>query len=83
MVEKHSPTRTGKGPERTPCQRALARLQHRSKLRNSQQSDEVEGLQFVVYWEAAKGAFGVMVNPEDVTFPTVLRVVCRTLLTPS
>lgn len=51
-------------------------MQQRSKLGTSKSSDEVEGLQFVVSWEVANGAFGVYVPPQEVTFPEgVLQVV--------
>ena len=74
IVENHS--KNNKGPERTPEQRVLARLQHKSKLGNSTTSDEVEGLHFTVHWDAAKGAFGVPVDPREVSLgPNPLRVV--------
>ena len=76
IVENSSKSRNTKGPERTPEQRVLARLQQKSKLGNSKASDEVEGLHFTVHWEAAKGAFGVPVNPSEVSLPpSTLRVV--------
>ncbi|KAF9528468.1 mediator complex subunit MED14-domain-containing protein [Crepidotus variabilis] len=69
IVEKRSPIRDSKEPDRTPRQRVLSRIQQRAKLGDSKPSDEVEGLQFAVRWEAASGAFGVFVNPEEVTLP--------------
>ena len=54
----------------------LARLQLRSKLGNSTTSDEVEGLHFTVHWEAAKGAFGVSIDPGEAGLTSsALRVV--------
>jgi mediator of RNA polymerase II transcription subunit 14 len=76
IVENYAKSPNTKGPERTPEQRVLARLQHKSKLGNSTTSDEVEGLRFTVNWEPAKGAFGLFVDPSEVSLaPNTLRVV--------
>lgn len=76
ITEHFSKSQITKGPARTPEQRVLARLQQKSKLGSSTTSDEVEGLHFTVNWEAAKGAFGVLVDPIEVGIdPNALRVV--------
>ena len=76
IMENYSKSQNTKAPERTPEQRVLARLQQKAKLGNSTTSDEVEGLHFTVHWEAAKGAFGVPVDPSEAGLTTnTLRVV--------
>lgn len=67
IVEKHSsPMLSRKGSEKAPYQNVVARLQQRSKLGTSRPSDDVERLCFDVHWESAKGAFGVIVDPDEV-----------------
>lgn len=76
IVESYPKSQSNKGFERTPEQRALARLQQKSKLGNAAASDEVEGLHFTVHWEPAKGAFGVLVSVNEGSLaPNALRVV--------
>ncbi|KDR75325.1 hypothetical protein GALMADRAFT_249364 [Galerina marginata CBS 339.88] len=69
IVETRAPAQAGPGPARKSRQRVLARLQQKSKLGNGKPSDEVEGLKFVVQWEPAKGALGVLVPLEETYLP--------------
>jgi len=55
-----------KGSEKAPYRNVMARLQQRSKLGTLRPSDDVERLCFDVHWEIAKGAFGVIVDPDEV-----------------
>jgi mediator of RNA polymerase II transcription subunit 14 len=76
IIETRGPPQTGPGPARTSRQRAIARLQQKSKLGNARPSDDVEGLRFNVHWEPAKGALGINIALNDSTFPTgVVQVV--------
>ncbi|KAJ7755751.1 mediator complex subunit MED14-domain-containing protein [Mycena maculata] len=63
IVEAKAQPQT-RGPARSPKARVLAELQQRSKLGTFRPSDEVEGLQFEVRWEPAKGALGAVISPE-------------------
>ncbi|KAF9484518.1 MED14-domain-containing protein [Pholiota conissans] len=69
IVQTKAPPQTGPGPARTSKQRVLSRLQQKSKLGNGRPSDEVEGLKFVVHWEAAKGALGIVIPQEESVMP--------------
>lgn len=76
IVQTKGPAQTGPGPARTSQQRVLARLQQKSRLGSGHPSDEVEGLKFVVHWEPAKGALGVLIPQEEsILSPDALQVV--------
>lgn len=78
IVETKAPAQTGPGPARSAKDRALARLQKKSKLGTQQASDEVEGFKFSVTWEPTNGALGINISPEEYYLPEeMLRVVCR------
>lgn len=69
IIETRGPPQTGPGPARTSRQRAIARLQQKSKLGNARPSDDVEGLRFNVHWEPAKGALGINISLNDLALP--------------
>ncbi|EJD03366.1 MED14-domain-containing protein [Fomitiporia mediterranea MF3/22] len=87
LVETHISPRAGGGPDRSPKERILAKLQLDGKLRGSRPSDEVETFRVVVKWEPTKGALGAQmpphletlipeeleVNPQDLNFEALLR----------
>ncbi|PPQ98421.1 hypothetical protein CVT24_004100 [Panaeolus cyanescens] len=50
-------------------QKAVSRLQQKAKIGAAKPSDDVEALGFVVKWEPAQGAHGVLIPPEDCTLP--------------
>lgn len=77
LVETHAPARAGGGPERSPRERVLARLQLDGKLNGQRPSDEVESFRVEVKWEPAKSALGVQVPPHlEKLEPAELEVVC-------
>ena len=77
IIETRGPPQTGSGPARTSRQRAISRMQQKSKLGNARPSDDVEGLRFNVHWEPSKGALGINTALNDSTFPTGLVQVVR------
>lgn len=63
LVETRASSRAGGGPQRSPKERILAKLQLDGKLNGARPSDEIETYCISVKWEAAKGALGVTLPP--------------------
>jgi len=77
IVETKAPAQTGPGPARSAKDRALARLQKKSRLGAQQASDEVEGFKFAVTWEPTQNALGITIPPEECYLSEeILQVVC-------
>lgn len=73
-----SPRRlSGSGSGRAPRARVLTKLQHIAKFGDAKPSDEVEGLNFQVHWDAIKGALGISIPPEAYALSIDdLKIVC-------